>query len=310
MKLNERLNRLLENWPAKVISLVLAIFIMFLYNLTRLDQRLITVPLNVSEGRSFVPSTEFPKTVRISIRGDRDQIYRIREADIVATIDVTRYTSEGVYRVPVKLERRGDASNIDPLELHADPAEIPIAFERLVAKRVAVSPTFKGFLEQGYELVSYEIIPPEITIEGPSSLINGTKDISTDVIELNGKTEDFSLTVPLVKPSELINLESVETVRFSAKIHAQERRLTLDRVAIQPVNLAPSLTIAEPLPSGKMTLLPKRGQEVTAAENAHLEADFKDVLKPGTYSIPLAPIVPEGFDIEAYDPLVLMVRVK
>lgn len=310
MKLNERVNRLLENWPAKVISLVLAIFIMFLYNLTRLDQRLITVPLNVSESRSFVPSTEFPKTVRISIRGDRDQIYRIREADIVATLDVTRYTAEGVYRVPVKLERRGDARDIDPLELHADPAEIPIAFERLAAKRVAVSPTFKGFLEQGYELTSYEIIPSEITIEGPASLVNSTKDISTDVIELNGKTGDFSLTVPLVKPSELLNLESVETVRFSAKIRAQERRLTLDRVAIQPVNLTPWLTVVEPLPWGKMTLLPTRGQETTAAENAHLEADFKDITKPGTYSIPLAPVVPEGFEIEAYDPLVLTVRVR
>jgi len=187
MSLDARISKLLENWPAKVISLVIAIFIMFLYNLTRLDQRLITVQLNISEGRSFVPSTDYPKTVRVVIRGERDQIYRIREADIVASLDLTRYQSEGVFRVPVKLERRGEARDIDPLELRADPAEIPIGFERLAAKRVAISPTFKGFLEQGYELISYEIVPSEIAIEGPSNLIANTKDISTDVIELSGK---------------------------------------------------------------------------------------------------------------------------
>lgn len=310
MKFDERISKLLENWPAKVISLVVAIFVMFLYNLTRLDQRLITVPLNISQGRSFVPSTEYPKTVRVSIRGDRDQIYRIRETDIVASLDLTRFSSEGVYRVPVKLERRGEAINYDPLELRADPAEIPISFERLAAKRVAISPTFKGFLEQGYELISYEIVPPEIGIEGPASLINSTKDISTDVIELNGKTEDFSLTVPLVRPSDLINLTDVDTVRFSAKIQKQERRITLDKVEIQTINLDPSLTILESIPTGKMTLLPKQGQDAAAAADAHLEADFKDVSKPGQYSIPLSPIVPDGFDVEAYDPLVITVHVR
>jgi len=310
MSLDSRISKLLENWPAKIISLVVAIFVMFLYNLTRLDQRLITVQLNVSEGRSYVPATEYPKTVRVAIRGDRDQIYRIREADIVASLDLTRYESEGVFRVPVKLERRGDARDIDPLELRADPAEIPISFERLAAKRVAISPTFKGFLEQGYELNSYEIVPAEIAIEGPTSLINSTKDISTDVIELSGKTGDFSLTVPLAKPSDLINLIDVNTVRFTAKIQKQERRITLDNVTILAVNLEPSLTLAEALPTGKMTLLPRQGQDATAATSARLEADFRGITKPGQYSIPLTPIPPEGFDVEAYDPLVITVRVR
>jgi hypothetical protein len=310
MSLDSRISKLLENWPAKVISLVVAIFVMFLYNLTRLDQRLITVQLNISEGRSYVPATEYPKTVRVAIRGDRDQIYRIREADIVASLDLTRYESEGVFRVPVRLERRGDARDIDPLELRADPSEIPISFERLAAKRVAISPTFKGFLEQGYELNSYEIVPPEIAIEGPTSLINGTKDISTDVIELSGKTGDFSLTVPLVKPSDLINLIDVNTVRFTARIQKQERRITLDNVPIQTVNLNPAFTLAEAIPAGKMTLLPRQGQDAAAAANARLEADFKNITKPGQYSIPLAPIPPEGFDVEAYDPLVITVHVR
>jgi len=310
MSLNTRTSKLLENWPAKVISLVIAIFIMFIYNLTRLDQRVITVPLNVSQGHSYVPATEYPKTIHVVIRGERDQIYRIRESDIVATLDLARYNEVGVFRVPVKLERRSDALNIDPLELRADPAEIPVSFERLAAKRVVISPTFKGFLEQGYQLVSYEIIPSEIAIEGPTSLVNAIRDISTDFIELSGKTSDFSITVALIKPSELINFIDTSTVRFSAKIQKQEHRITLDNVQIQIVNLDPSLIVADQLPTGRITLLPEAGQDQIATATAHLQADFKGITKPGVYSIPLIANVPEGFEVEAYDPLVINVRVR
>lgn len=310
MSLDAKISKLLENWPAKIVSLVIAIFIMLLYNFTRLDQRIITIPLNVSEGRSFVPSTDYPKTVRVVIRGERDQIYRIRETDIVASLDLTRYQSEGVFRVPVKLERRGEARDIDPLELRVDPAEIPIGFERLAARRVPISPTFKGFLEQGYELISYEIVPSEIVIEGPSNLVANIKDISTDVIELSGKTADFSLTIPLSKPSDLINLIDVTTVRFTAQIQKQERRITLNNVPIKVINLDPALGFAETIPTGKITLLPRQGQDAQAAADAYLQADFKGVTKPGQYTIPLSPVVPSGYEVEAYDPLVISVHVR
>jgi len=304
------IKKLLDNWPAKAISLILAIFIMFLYNLTRLDQRFITIPLNTTQGRSFVPSTEYPKTVRVIIRGERDQIYRIRESDIVASLDFTRYQTEGIHRVPVRLERRGEARDIDPLELRAEPSEIAIGFERLAAKKVAVSPTFKGFLEPGYELVSYEIMPSEIGIEGPAGLVSSTKDISTDIIELSGKTADFSLTVPLVKPSELLTLIDASSVRFTARIQKQERRLTLENVEIRVVNLDPLMVLADPLPSGRLTLLPRKSQDTSQPPYVFLQADFKAITRPGQYTMPLIPVVPEGFDVEAYDPLVLTVRVR
>jgi len=116
--------------------------------------------------------------------------------------------------------------------------------------------------------------------------------------------------VPLVKPSGLINLTDVNTVRFTAKIQKQERRITLDSVTIQVANLDPGLTFSEVLPAGKLTLLPRQGQDPATATDARLEADFKDVLKPGQYSIPLTPLPPEGFDVEAYEPLVITVRVR
>jgi len=90
----------------------------------------------------------------------------------------------------------------------------------------------------------------------------------------------------------------------------QEHRITLDNVQIQIVNLDPSLIVADQLPTGRITLLPEAGQDQIATATAHLQADFKGITKPGVYSIPLIANVPEGFEVEAYDPLVINVRVR
>jgi len=79
-------------------------------------------------------------------------------------------------------------------------------------------------------------------------------------------------------------------------------------VPIYISNLDPSLTISDQLPSGKITLVPQPGQDETLASDASLQADFKGIVKPGLYSIPLTVNTPEGFEVEAYEPLALNVR--
>ncbi|MCX7775855.1 MAG: CdaR family protein [Spirochaetaceae bacterium] len=310
MNADSRMARLLENWPAKVLSLGLALLVMFIYNLTRLDQRTLSVQLNLSTGRALVPANEIPRTVRVFMRGEREAIYAIREADIVARLDLTRYQSEGLYRVPVRLERRGEARNIDPLELRSDPAEVLVQLEGATSKRVPVSPTFKGFLDPGYELVSYELSPQEVVIEGPVSIISKVADITTEVIELTGKTADFSLSVPLVQPSSLVSVENVSMVKFSARIRMQSKRSMLESVRVQAIGLGHGLVLTEPLPLGRITLVTGQDYDPAEAGKAALEVDLSSITTPGVYTVPVKAIAPPHADIETYEPIVLTLRVR
>ena len=204
MRRESAFRRVFSDWPAKVLSLAAALLLMFFYNLTRLEQRTLTIPLSVAVNEAFVPSSAYPRTVKVTLRGERDIIYGIREDDLVATLDLAGYSAEGVYRVPVRIERRGAALNADPLEVRADPSEIALGLEKKVKKTVPVTPAFKGFLERGYEITSFELSPSDITISGPSGAVARTTEISTDTIELTGKNSDFSAVVGLVVKNSLV----------------------------------------------------------------------------------------------------------
>jgi YbbR domain-containing protein len=178
---------LFSDWPASA-SLSIALLLTLFFNLTRLEQRTINIPLTVSINDVLAPSSQYPSMVKVILRGERDMIYSIREDKISASLDLSEYKNEGVYRVPIRLQKRGNALVADPLEIHPEPSDIAIGLEKRIAKSVPVTPSFKGFLESGFELANFDILPPEVTISGPAGLVSRASEISTDTIELSGKS--------------------------------------------------------------------------------------------------------------------------
>jgi len=66
-----------SDWPAKVLSLVLALFLTLFFQLTRLEQRSLNIPLSVSVNDEMAPSSEYPQTIKVTLRGERDAIYAV-----------------------------------------------------------------------------------------------------------------------------------------------------------------------------------------------------------------------------------------
>ena len=124
------LAKITEKWPVKVLSLAAAIIISVFYRMHTLETRFFTVPLVVISSETLVPAGSFPGSVRISLRGEAEGIQQILEEDIEAFIYLGRYTSEGSYRVPVQIHKKGSALGIEPLEISVLPIEIPLVLER------------------------------------------------------------------------------------------------------------------------------------------------------------------------------------
>jgi len=109
----ELLERLLADWPAKILSLAGAIALSYFYQINKLEERPMSVPLVVVTNDDFVPASQYPRTVRLVLRGESNAIYAVLEGDIEATLDLRGYTGAGVWRVPVRVEKRGSALGID-----------------------------------------------------------------------------------------------------------------------------------------------------------------------------------------------------
>lgn len=310
MKREHLFKRIFADWPAKVLSLAVALLIMLFFNLTRLEQRTLNIPLAVSLSEEMAPSSQYPRMVHITLRGERDVIYGIREDDISASLDLVSFKNEGVYRVPIRLEKRGNALAADPLEISSDPSEVAIGLEKRVAKKVPVTPSFKGYLESGYELTFFDIAPPEVTISGPAGLVARTTEISSDTIELGGKKSDFTVEVRLLKKDTLLTIEGKDSVMFSAKVRKSLDVKNFENVKISVKGLAPSLALAEPLPTGTIRMHIPEEIIQSFDPNTVLSIDASSFSKPGVYTVEVAASPPSGVIIETYEPQTVTIRVQ
>jgi hypothetical protein len=213
------LAKITEKWPVKVLSLAAALIISVSYRMSTLETRFFSVPLQVQSSETLIPAVSFASAVRISIRGEADGIQPILEEDIEAFIDLTRYATEGNYRVPVQIRKRGSALGVEPLEISVLPVEIPLILEQRVTRNISVFPVFSGAVAFGYELTNQSIIPGSVVAEGPRSIIMDPHlYLNTETINLDRRFDDFSIMVNVINDNQLITIQGNRMLEFRGAI--------------------------------------------------------------------------------------------
>jgi len=302
--------RLLANWPAKMLSLAAALLLFSFYRLNRLEDRYISVPLSVSMNDEYVPASQYPRSVRVHLRGESNAILAIQEDDVRAALDLSGYGAEGKYHVPVQIERKGSALGVDPLEIRTDPADLVIAMEKRITRLVPITPSFKGFLEPGYELVSFELSPSEVEISGPAGSVSKVGEAQTDFIELAGRNADFIVKTRIIRKDSLVSVSGPESVEFRAVVQRSLAIKDFEGVAIVGRGLPPELALASPLPVGRLRIRSST-TDITGFTPAPgiLFVDLSELRKPGTYQAKVRSSSPDGFTIERFEPQSVQVTI-
>ena len=115
-----------ENWHVKLVCIVLSLFISYLYINVTLESKILVVPLRVSSNGNMLPASYKPNEVRVSLRGDANEISLISTNDISAVLNLDYYTEPGRYDVPIQVDLSAFAMSIEPLEVSVNPAVIPL----------------------------------------------------------------------------------------------------------------------------------------------------------------------------------------
>lgn len=311
MKTNRYLERILHNWPIKIISLAAAILLFSFYRISSMEERFFTVPLDVSINDRLIASGEYPSTVRITVKGRAEDILLILEDDITATVDFSSYKEEGVYTSPVKVVRKGAALGIDPIEILVEPMEISLSLEKKMTKSFEVKPSLIGFLEKGYDLSQYFITPSSVEVQGPESIISNLKYIHTEDIDISSRKNDFTARVRLRKPSSSVFFPGGDVVEFTAVVEEAYivRTMTgLDMIALDldsrfellGINTDNTLKI-----QGKQLSL-----ETYTSNDFRFTVDCSEISRMGEYRLKVVPDVPSGVLVLDFDPKEIVVQVK
>ena len=235
------LQKITEKWPVKVLSVAAALVISIFYRMNTLETRFFSAPLRVISNETLVPVSSVTNSVRISLRGETDGIQPIMEEDIEVYIDLSKYTAEGSYSVPVQIRKKSSALGVAPLEISVLPVEVHLDLELKVTRSIPVFPILTGVIAQGYELGDHQIIPDAIIAEGPRRALEEIREFNTDIVDIDRRYENFSVRVNIINNNPLIVIHGDRMVEYRGTINRITRGAHGPRLN-QPNNTNPAVS--------------------------------------------------------------------
>lgn len=300
---NRRLvEKVTNNWPAKILSVVAAILLFLFYRISTLQERYLSVPLHVLTNDALVPANPLPDTVGITLRGKADSIFLVHEQDVNAYVDLSNYRVPGIYRAPIKITRKGGSVASD-IEIKVNPLEVTVNLQKKGTRTVEVYPNIKGFPAKGYELGQFFLTPNQVEISGPASKVDEITTLTTNPVDLSGKTADFTQTVGLSINDPVISVLGNDAVQFHGVIQKIIIIKTVAPVDVVAIDLSPSFTMTTTNRTGQVQL---QGGEVDLENlkpgDVTLNVECSQIRQPGVYTLPVKPSVPAGLTVLSYAP--------
>ncbi len=311
LKTNRYIERIMHNWPIKIISLVAAILLFSFYRISSMEERFFTVPLNVEINDRLIASEEYPRTVRVTVKGRAEDILLILEDDISISADFRSCTKEGEYTSPVKIVRKGAALSIEPIEILVEPMEITLSLEKKVTRSLEVKPSIIGFPEKGYNISQYFITPSSVEAQGPESVMKGLSFIHSEDIDVSDRKNDFTVRVRLRKPSPSVVFPGGNVVEFTAVVQEAYIVRTMNSLDMIALDLDARFEL-----SGINTdnTLKIQGKELSlknyTTNDFRFTVDCSGIRREGSYTLKVVPDVPTGVLVLDYDPKEIVVAVK
>jgi len=302
--LNDRqlLYKLVDNWPAKVLSVALALILVVFYRVSTLSTRTITVPLAVETSHALIPASPVPGNVRVTLRGDDDSVRSIAESDIQAFVDLSRHESEGTYSSPIQIRRLGAALEVEPLEISVRPLEISVRLDRRISMVLPLVAPVQGSVASGFDLVSHSMSPAEIYVSGPLSILGDLSQIATSPVNLEGRSGDFTVTVSVVNPNPLLSLRH-GSAEFQGSVRPAVPVRTIENIPITVTGLPPGFVAEWNGRPGSVRLEGSWAQiDAFTPAPGFLSVDASGITEAGSHVLPVAVDLPAGFLLIRQEP--------
>lgn len=310
MKAELILKKITNNWVPKCICIVIAIALYLFGKTARLEKKTFSIPLVVKEDGNLMHSENLPSHISITIRSEPDNISALTSSDIQAVLDLSYYTKEGNYDVPVAASLATGVNLAAPVELTVSPEKIKVKLEERTRKAVPVEVPVYGNPLHGYELSEIKISPQQVIISGPKSLVANINQVSTFEVNLSEKNEDFHEIKKIRNINRHIELVSSENVDVNVSFKTSLVTKTFSNVQVYLVHLAPHLE-AVAIPEASFTV---SGAQLVLEKfypsEYTIQADCSMITGPGEYELPVVIAVQDAFKIEDSETQTVKVKIK
>jgi hypothetical protein len=196
-------NLLLRNLQLKVVSLTLAILLWIALNGEPKSEIGLKVPLEFRNSPKEVEVLGETNAVDIRLNASSSIVKRIDASEVTASIDLSDWTpGERTYSL-------GESNLSVPFGVAVTkitPNKIRLRFEKTDHKIVRVNPRILGKPAEGHIVTAVVCQPERAELEGPASHLAPLESISTDSLDVSGRSSTFSVRLHLYVEDPLVRL--------------------------------------------------------------------------------------------------------
>jgi YbbR domain-containing protein len=189
------INRLIQNWPAKLISVFFALILWFFVTGEQTAEVGFSIPLELKNiPKSMMVVNDVPSLVDVRINGPRTILSRLRPSDIQLSVDL-----KGAKKGVTTFRRLEERINI-PTALkitRLSPSALDVRLEEIREKSVPIKVAFSGTPDKGFRLGKVEAIPAEVVVQGMIGELKKIREVLTIPVNIQDIREDISVSVSL-----------------------------------------------------------------------------------------------------------------
>lgn len=311
MKTPQLIERLKHNLTIKIFCFVIAFFIYIFYNISTLDTKVFSIPLEIQQEGAVVITNTPTHFVRVTVKGKPEDIVQISENDFSALVDLNHHLEKGSYSLPVLLYLSKQASLFSPLEFSCKPERIKLDIDKKITSYIPLEATFTGSPAKGYEVLETKIEPAFLEVWGPEEIILSIDEFKTKEVSIENASASFTKSVDIINTNSFVSmdLETKASVRVSMGQIFEEKKFQSNNASY--INLKENLIVEESFPLYTLRL---RGF-INDIERYNLNSysvfiDLSEIEEEGVYELPFEFNIPNNFEVLSIEPQTVLLTVK
>jgi len=226
-------DRVLSNWPLKLLALALAFAIWVSITGENRVVQDVSVPLEIRLSEDRVVASPTPTTLTARLRGAESLMRRLDPVPLAVRVDLSD-APLGQQDVQIA---RDDLVNVPRgVEVEfIDPDRFSLTLDRRMRRDLTVDVTFLGRPPEGFHFYGAEVLPKSIMVEGPESEVQEASMVRTNPIRLDQRTEPFNVRVTAVPEGTYVRVVDPRPLEVRVDVDAAPVERKLERIPVQVV---------------------------------------------------------------------------
>jgi YbbR domain-containing protein len=213
------LRALVSNWEVKLLSLTIAVVVWFFVVSAERSQLTMTAAVEyVGLGAGKVLVGARRDNVELEVEATRWAAARLTPTSVRLRVDVANLP-EGESTVRLSREIVDVPPGVRVTRI--SPAWLRVAVAAAVTRPVRVVPHVRGTPADGYTMRRMAVDPPTVQLKGPRSTIDVWDTVDTDPVDIAGRQQTVTQTVPLALPDSVFPVTE-RTVVVTVDIRPEE----------------------------------------------------------------------------------------